>query len=406
MSKPDATAGALRGKIECYEAIRGLAALAVVVGHLILGFAPALYFRNGARWLDIPAWLQVLARFPGKFLWNGELPVEIFFVLSGFVLSLGFYRSGSSAGVCSAAIRRFPRLLIPAGASIFLALILMQSGLMFVQQTVRHLDEIQGLTPAPGATTDASNNWLRGFYNFSPSPFDAVREGFGGAFFATARYNLVLWTMPIELAGSFLIYAFVGIFGQARNRWLLYGLGTGLLIALGHIHLTDFIAGMALCDWWTINQRAWRVQLSLLPALAILAIGIFVIPWKPISAFLVVATVALSTRLQELLSARWLSWLGRVSFAIYLIHMPIFCSLGCGLFLLLCREWGWSYGAGAFTASVTSLAATLVLAELFCRWVDRPAIVISRWIDVALFRAETPVTFTKPDTSAPVAKAA
>src|SRR5262245_49449091 len=159
--------GTRAAKMECFESIRGLAALAVFVGHMILGFWPVLYFRNGPRWEEIPAGLQVVARF-GKFLWNGELAVTIFFVLSGFVLSLAFFQRRSGAGLSSAAIRRLPRLMLPVAGSILLALLLLQAGLMFSPQAASRMDELQGLKAQPGAATDESNEWLRYFYNFTP----------------------------------------------------------------------------------------------------------------------------------------------------------------------------------------------------------------------------------------------
>jgi peptidoglycan/LPS O-acetylase OafA/YrhL len=406
MQKPLAeTERATSGKMECFEAIRGLAALAVVIGHLILTFCPALYFRTGPRWDEIPRWLQFIARFPGKFLWNGELPVEIFFVLSGFVLSLTFFQKGSAASLSSAAIRRFPRLMAPVAASVLLAFLLLQSGLMFSQEAARRMDAMQGLTADPAAPNDISNNWLRIYYGFAPSITDALREGTWGAFFGPAFYNPVLWTMPIELAGSFLVYGFLALFGGVRRRWLLYAIGGILLWKCDQAYLADFLGGIALCDLWAFNQRTWQRELPLLAALAVVAVALFAVPWKPASALLVVAAAAASPRFQRILSVGWLSWLGRVSFALYLIHMPIFCSLSCGLYLVCCRDLGWSHVNGALTASAAGLAATLFGSWLFCRLIDRPAILLSRWIDEALFRRRPNVSPVE-QAALPVSRAA
>ena len=73
MPSPGNEAASTPAKLECLEAIRGLAASTVVVGHLVLGFWPALIHRNGPLWEPVPFWLQTLCRFPGKFLLNGEL---------------------------------------------------------------------------------------------------------------------------------------------------------------------------------------------------------------------------------------------------------------------------------------------------------------------------------------------
>jgi peptidoglycan/LPS O-acetylase OafA/YrhL len=408
MQKPQTeSSGTPTARLDCFESIRGLAAFAVFIGHMILGFCPALYFRNGPRWDEIPVWLQIPARFPGKFLWNGELPVSVFFVLSGFVLSLAFFQGRSPGGLSSAAIRRYPRLMLPVAGSILFAFILLQTGMIFNQDAVRHMDAIQGLTYDPSVANDESNNWLRSCYNFAPDISSAFREALWGAFSTGSRYNPVTWTMPIELAGSFLVYAFLALCGGSRNRWVLYGLCGGMSLACGQNRMLDFLFGMALCDLWTINQRTWRRELALAPALALIAVALFVVPWTPASALLIVGATAAAPRLQQLLSTRWLSWLGRVSFSLYLLHMPIFCSLACGLYLFLCYDHGWPHAYGALLASLASVTATLLLAWLFHVVVDRRAITVARWIDEGLFRhAESagPAATARP--TMPTSKAA
>jgi peptidoglycan/LPS O-acetylase OafA/YrhL len=396
------------GKLECFESIRGLAAFAVVVAHLLCGFWPAMYSRNGPWWQDVPGWLQLLARFPGKYLWNGETAVTIFFVLSGFVLSLSFFLGGSAQALASAAVRRYPRLMLPAAASVLFAFLLLQAGASRSQEAVRFMDETQGLSCEPDAPPGHSNNWLRGFYNFSPDLLLALRQGTWDAFVQGANYNLVLWTMPVELAGSFLVFAFLALFGRLRNRWLLYALCGTVLLVQRHEFMFDFLIGMAASDLWAHNRRTWRRSLMLTPAVVLLAAGLFVVRWKPLTALMVVAVTAAAPRVQQFLSLRWLTFLGKISFALYLVHMPIFCSLGCGLFLVFCRDLGWSYIAGTLAAGAASTLASFIAAWAFYHWVDRPAIALTRWLETRLFRPkagpENAVVAMPP--SVPLARAA
>jgi peptidoglycan/LPS O-acetylase OafA/YrhL len=373
--------------MECFEAIRGLASLAVLVGHVILGLWPGLYFRSGPLFHPLPLWIQGLARFPGKYCWDGHMAVTLFFILSGFVLSLSYFRDGSTSSLGSAATRRYPRLMLPMVASVLLAFVLLQCGAMCNQSAVRHMNQTQGLTLDMKAAPGHSNKWLAAYYDFTPDLPSALHEGTWGAFLTTANYNLVLWTMPIELTGSFLVYGFLALFGGLRNRWLLYGICAGLLLTHGHFFLVDFLLGMILCDLWVRNQQTWRKSLPLGTALAVIGIGIL-LPWKPVSAFLVVGATAAAPRVQQMLTARWLAFLGRVSFGLYLVHMPIFCSLGCSLYLFLCRDLGWSHNAGSLIAAVASVAGSLLAAWVFFLGVDRPTIVLTRKLDSWLFRPQ------------------
>jgi peptidoglycan/LPS O-acetylase OafA/YrhL len=375
-------------KMECFETLRGLAAFAVLVGHVVLGFWPGAYFRSGPLFQPMPFWVQGLARFPGKYFWNGELAVTIFFVLSGFVLSLTYFQGGSTSGLGRAAARRYPRLMLPIMASVLLAYLLLQGGAMYNQAAVRLMNQSQGLTLDLKAPPGHSNKWLAAYYDFAPDFASALREGTWGAFTTVANYNLVLWTMPIELTGSFLVYGFLALFGCLRNRWLLYALAGSLLLAQGHYYLVDFLLGMILCDVWVRNQQTGRKSLSPTPALGLIALGVFVMPWKYLAAVLVVGATAAAPRVQQLLSGPCLAFLGRVSFGLYLVHMPIFCSLGCGLYVYLCQGLGWSHAAGSVVGAVASLLGSLLTAWVFYLGVDRPTIALTRRLDAWLFRPE------------------
>jgi peptidoglycan/LPS O-acetylase OafA/YrhL len=384
-------------KMESLEAIRGLACLGAIVGHLILTFWPALYYRTGAEWHQFPAWAQTLARFPGKFVW-GNLAVSIFFVLSGFVLSLSFFRGGSATSLGSAAVRRYPRLMLPMAASVALVYWLLQAGGMWNQAAVQLMIE----------TCGHERRWLAHFNNFTPDGWAALREGTWGAFFGPAHYNRVLWTMPFELQGSFLVFAFLAVFGRLRNRWLLHGICGGLLLAWGRIHLLEFCLGMAMCDLWMHNQRTWKKSVPRPIGLALLAVALFLVPSRPVAALLVVGVPAAAPGIQALLKTRWLVFLGRVSFMLYLVHMPVVCSLGCGLYVALCRELGWPHDAGAGLAALASVVGAFVVAWVFCVLVDGPTLALTRRLDSWLFKPAADAAFPSRSglTSLPSARAA
>jgi peptidoglycan/LPS O-acetylase OafA/YrhL len=226
-----------------------------------------------------------------------------------------------------------------------------------------------------------------------------VRQATWDAFTGLAFYNEVLWTMPVEFKGSFLVYGFLALFGGLRRRWLLYVIVGGVALATapppavdGEYFMLDFVLGMALCDLWVCNQRTWRKSLPLVPALVVVGVGLFALPLKlkPLSALLVIGAAAASPRLQQALSTRWLAFLGRVSFAIYLVHMMIFCSLGCGTYLLLCRDLGWHHVTGSLAGAGVTLVATILVGWAFYHLVDHPTIALTRRI-AAWFGPSDPV---------------
>jgi peptidoglycan/LPS O-acetylase OafA/YrhL len=391
MTKPASSADGAT-KLECYDSLRGLAALSVAVGHFVLGFWPGFYFRAGPAWDRAPGWMRAIYTFPGRHFLNGSLMVSVFFVVSGFVLALPFFRGGGSTSLGSAATRRYFRLMLPVAFSIFLAYGLMVCGAMRSPETVRRLDQTYDVS-AHVAPRDIgeTNGWLACYYKFPPSISWALREAVWGVFSQGAvLYDPPLYTMPDELAGSFLVFAFLALFGSLRNRGLLYAAVGGLCLLAGRGSLLDFVVGMALCDyWWHNRERPWIV-LSLKWALLVVAVAICFVPGPTrIKTYMVMATVVASPPLQAALVAPRLTLLGRISFGLYALHMPIFCSLGCGIYLLL-GDWGWSHATSTLTAAGVALTASLAAGWLFYHVIDRPTISLTRWLDRRFFRPVLP----------------
>jgi peptidoglycan/LPS O-acetylase OafA/YrhL len=379
-------------KLVCFEAIRGLAALMVVLSHIIVGFWPALMYKEGPQWDAAPRWFHALVRFPCEKLWDGSLAVAIFFVLSGFVLSLTFFQKGSTKALGSAALRRYPRLMFPVAASVLLTFVLMKTGAICNQAAAQAIHQNQGITYDPQSRPGESHHWLLVWYNFCPDFVTALHQSTWVAFTGLATYNLVLWTMPIELIGSFLVYSFLALFGGFRRRWLLYAICCGVVLVrddalpvTGSYYLLNFVLGMALCDLWVYNQRTWQKSLALGPALGLALLGFFAVKIKLLAALIVIGATAASPRLQQLLSARWLAFLGRLSFGVYLVHMMILASLGCGTYMFLCGNLGWPHLSGCLATALAIVLGTILAAWAFYHLVDRPTIALTRRLDSWLF---------------------
>lgn len=97
-------------KYEALDSIRGVAAVVVMMSHLILGFYPVIYI--GTDHVVTP-WVRVW--------YQGDFAVTLFFVLSGFVLSLSFLHTKNIESLRSAAVRRYWRLVVPVAASVLIS---------------------------------------------------------------------------------------------------------------------------------------------------------------------------------------------------------------------------------------------------------------------------------------------
>jgi hypothetical protein len=104
-----------RGRRLVYlESIRGIAALAVVFNYVIVAFVPAIY----ATQRTLPILIRILLASPASLLINGAFAVRIFFILSGFVLSLSYFRKKQARVLTAAVSRRYLRLMLPALGSV------------------------------------------------------------------------------------------------------------------------------------------------------------------------------------------------------------------------------------------------------------------------------------------------
>jgi peptidoglycan/LPS O-acetylase OafA/YrhL len=365
-------------RLEALEAIRGLAALVVVAHHLAHAFWPGL----------------LMSHWPWRSAFDGSFAVTLFFVLSGVVLSVAYFQRPAVEVAAAGALRRYFRLMPPILTAVLIAYGLMAFGAFANNATA----DVLGRAP---------DQWLRHFYKFPAKLGDALAEGTFRVFVhhdSARTYNSVLWTMGVELDGSLFVFAFLALAGKLRNRGWIY-LAAGALLYLRCRYTLNFLVGIALCDIYVGQQRRpSAIQLGSMAGIALLVAGAVIgsaVPgwlgdWigldfsprrldlQTLGAAGIIAAVLFCPFWQARLRGPWLTWLGRISFSLYLIHLPVICSLGCGCFLWLYRGHGLSYALSASIAAALSVLVSLLAAQAMTGSVDRWAIALGRTIG-ALF---------------------
>jgi peptidoglycan/LPS O-acetylase OafA/YrhL len=275
--------------------------------------------------------------------------VTLFFVLSGFVLPLGFFRSGRTELVVRATAKRWLRLVCLVMLAVLLSWALFRCGL-YRHREAAQLSQSTWLGTFGGSHPQAS---------FTASLPGAMLEGSVLAFLREPdMYDPVLWTMHHEFIGSFVTFFLAMILWRARPAAAAWLLATAAVA----VHFTDpylfaFVAGTGLA--WLIS----RSDLHLSPGMAIacIATGIFLFGYlEPRGSYAMFAAIqdsnpvrfdriAIHTasgvmiiigligndRLGRSLATPPFRLLGRLSFPVYLFHFPLLCSLACALFVLL-----------------------------------------------------------------------
>jgi len=376
------------------DGLRGIAALIVTIHHFVLAFYPALYTANPNQSHTSNDLEVLVANTPLNLFYAGNFSVCIFFVLSGYVLSYKFFATQNTSFVISSAIRRYFRLSIPVAFSIILAYVLLKLDLFYNVEAGK---------------LSFSDWWLSTFWNFETSFLGVVSESFYGVFFTSnINYNPVLWTMKIELFGSFLVFAILLTFRGSNYRWIMYLL---LCIILWDSYYLAFLLGMILSDLRVISQNKIRkYKMNWLYSVPLLIISLYLGSYPDVSAsstiysilpkwqssvqfyhilgaFMLVLFVLISKTAQKLLLKKTCSFLGKISFSMYLIHFLIIGTFSSALFLKLQAHL--PYYQSVTITTVISLFIIFILSYPIYKYVDLGAIWISKRISDKLMSVKS-----------------
>jgi peptidoglycan/LPS O-acetylase OafA/YrhL len=370
-----------------------------------------------------------------NFFSGGHFAVAVFFVISGYVLSLKplslihkgeFRNAGDTVG--SALFRRWLRLYIPVIAVTLLWI------------TQWHTTRLwSGFGQPKGSYWDEIKNWYINFKNYS---FVFLT---GDVYEFPRQYHAHVWSIPIEFKGSIIIYTALSAFSRCTSNarlWCQVGLIFYFLYIVDGYYGSLFIGGMLLCDldllahagqlprvfYWfgglkeliffhlfifslylggvpscddagrdiLPNSPGWRLLSHLKPQ-AVFEPRWFYLVW---AALFLVASIPRLPWLKQFFETRFCQYLARISFALYLVHGPVIWLLGDRLYAAtgFSREeqkahipqWIGAFplpknGPLGFELALLGpqlilLPVTFYLAEIVTKLIDEPSVKISNWL--------------------------
>lgn len=339
------------GRIGSLDGLRGIAAAVVLVHHSLLAIPT---FSDGNNHLPVPDGRGWLVYSPLHVFWAGGEAVFVFFVLSGFVLTLPSLRRRQDWLAYYPS--RLVRLYLPVVASVLLALVLF----LLIPRT-----------PSPG-----HSGWI--FRHVQ----DLSVSGLLGDFtlIAPTRMNSPLWSLTWEVAFSLLLPLYVLVAKATRRFWWVTALAALLLSGLGRQYQEDwlkylpmFLLGAALAAGWETIPEIPRLTGWVASIVALLGVTIeWWIPRNLVGLHVPIIVLA-SAGLIVLLCGKWLPAervmlgpvpraLGRLSFSLYLVHEPVVVSVA----ILLPASLSW-------LTPIIAIPIAVVLAGLFSRLVELPA---------------------------------
>lgn len=374
------------------DGLRGLACIFVFINHFLMAFFPASYLGNDAVThfdIGIEAWYS---QAPVSALTNGNFWVCVFLVVSAFVISYGILKKseGNSEeyhlSLAKSFIKRYPRLMLPVFAVCVIILLASWCGL-FANNS---------------AAAITGSSLMQGRYEFRLS----LKELFSSALvkiwlFSDETFSNSFWMLTTLFLGGFLS-SILSIMAGKKNRHilLLYGFFALLLASVGSLYLT-FVFGTMLA-YIVVRKESWleRIQsstLGIICAVLLLLFGLFLggypsgvtptniyrflnhLPdtvsayefYHMVGAVLITGAIFCLSGIQKFLSAKPIQFLGNISFAVYLLNLPLIFSLSSGLAIIFYNtQLIRNYGLLALLILIISAVSLLLLSYLFHRFVE------------------------------------
>ena len=315
---------------------------------------------------------------------HGSAAVCVFFVLSGYVLTIRYFETGQHRFLIIGALKRWFRLFMPVFLSVMLSWLFFHFGFYTYKD----------------AAQISHSDWLASFGFAMLPPFDpnflaALGNGFAEILYdCNNAFNPLLWTIHIEFMGSYIAFAFAALVSNLRHRndMIASALVIGGVIA--HFIeplLIGFFAGTLLA-FYAPRLRALKTPAALIS----LAIGLTFLGYRepagiyaflgfldPINGeslraytstlgavFIMISFIGYEP-LRRFFRGKIAQFLGRMSFPIYLVHLILLFSLGSTVFVLVYD--GNNYREALLITALVWIPAVLLLAGIF-------AIIDIKWI--------------------------
>jgi len=341
------------------DGMRGWAAIIVLFHHVFVDGLPA----NNVM-ADRTLWAKI-------FFMNGTFAVCLFFVISGFSLSINYLQTGDERGLARMAAGRYLRLALP----------------IFVICAITYALLLLDIIP-PGAQRPSP---LDLFGTFTPTIKGLLEFSLVNAFVSHSsaeNYNPPLWTMFYEFLGSFIVFAILAILRSWRQRTWILGV-LFLVLAVYEPFFALFVAGILIADLYRqIESSKSRDLAGAILCTAGLVLILLPETWIYLmyiaAAVCLTAGVALFAPARQLFENRLGNFLGWISFPLYLVQAAVIYSFSVrGLDVL--ASFGFEPSAQRWIVGIATVPVAILLATLFCPINDR-AVTVSRWFGSVLLK--------------------
>lgn len=224
-------------RVRFLDGLRGILACIVFVHHFFYAFWPNIVF--GGPYNEFVnsgpfSGYKMIALTPLNVFFNPGMAIHFFFLLSGYVQAYNYFHKPDLVFLQKSFIKRYFRLAIPTFTVLVLVFIFHKAHLF-----------TKDLIPQNPVTSGWVKSLLPDNLNFLP----LVRHGLVECFSMKSNYYQILWTMPTELANSWMILILLFVTHHLKNANKLF-----IVWLLAQVFLMEayygaaFTLGMLICS--------------------------------------------------------------------------------------------------------------------------------------------------------------
>lgn len=326
-----------KNRIGSLDSMRGIAALVVVIFHCLISFP---IFHNATYQGFYENWFIKISNItPLNLIWAGNQAVLLFFILSGYVLSLPFLKR-TQPNYFIFAVKRFFRIYVPYIVVMFISVLLL---ILFA--------DFQGVKSLSSTFNERWNH---------PITYDAILAYLLMINYDTTNVNGVVWSLYHEMRIS-LVFPLLMIIVM-KYKWIKASiLSTGIILILFlsfSILSNFFVTGLSSALVYSLRETSYyalffvfgtilakqqqQLKTFILSKNPLLLIPLFILAlifinnkWMSlrnntledmISGFGIVMlfiTILNSVKIRKQLNSKPLLFLGKISYSLYLVHIPV-----------------------------------------------------------------------------------
>lgn len=370
-------------RITWIDGLRGAASLFIIFHHFIMGYYPAAYEgAGGVSHLQNGVEAAFSQSLPGFFV-TGDLWVSVFCLISGFVIAYQVFHMKDEKQLSRSMLKRYPRLMLPVFALSAIVYVMLHLNLFY---------------NGPASLLSGSE-WLAQFYQNKTTLYDLFFSSFVDTWVVgmSTLYSNAFWMLADLFAGSFMAYVLAAM-GRGMNRKMLYVyIGAALMYLSANSRLTNFALGVLAA--YIVEQFGESIQshkkicaaTGILMLAAALTFGAYPVGHAPdnayrilnhlpnrlnpvyfyhmLAAFFLIMGIWLLKPVGRALSLKPVLFLGKISYSLYLVHIPVLYSLSAWLLVKFMAKTG-KYNLSAGLSFAISLPVILLLAWLFYKVIE------------------------------------